>query len=713
MKKMAKTILCIALSIVMLISAAPFTGFSQLTFRASAEEITASGTCGDNLTWTLSGSTLTIDGTGKMDDYGYFENNYSPTPWFEYSGSIESIIINDGVTSIGDCAFFDITMLTSITIPDSVTSIGRSAFWWCTFIKNIDIPDSVTSIGEGAFEGCHALTSITIPKSVTSIEGNVFSYCTSLTNIYVDKNNPSYSSTDGILYNKDKTVLICYPIEKPAQHFVIPDSVKNIGNCSFAYSHLTSITIPSNTKSIGEHAFAECKSLKNITISNGVTSIGDYAFACCYALDSINIPDSVEAIGDKAFASCYSLDSINIPDSVEAIGDSPFTNCSLQEIIVGTKNSNYSSHDGILYNKDKTELICYPTKKTATSFVIPHGVTNISNSAFYDCYSLTSITIPNSVTSIGNSAFYYCESLSNITIPDSVTSIGNEAFAACFDLTSITILNPYCEIYDDEYIIYSAATITGYEGSTAQAYAEKYEREFVSLGKYVHTHSYEETITTKATCKNEGVKTFTCECGDEYTEKIPVLTTHTWGSWAVAEKPTYEKEGKEERSCTVCKKSESRAIAKLEIKDIEFNNTESAITLGDNAMLLPDITIEEMLSKTQGNITVTDKDGNTVNATDTVKSGMTITLKDKNGNTVDTKTIVVPGDNDGDGKISATDARTALRASVKLDNLNVWQNAASDVSEREKAEITAADARYILRASVKLEDVSLLLKSLK
>ena len=188
--------------------------------------------------------------------------------------------------------------------------------------------------------------------------------------------------------------------------------------------------------SIGEDAFSYCSSLESVTIPNSVTSIGDDAFLGCSSLASVTIPNSVTSIGDDAFSWCSSLESVTIPDSVTSIGDCAFYRCSkLKNIDVYPENANYSSIDGILYNKDVTKLICCPGAKI--SVAIPNSVTSIGNYAFYVCSSLESVTIPNSVTSIGNYAFSRCSSLASVTIPNSVTSIGDRAFYYCNDLKTI------------------------------------------------------------------------------------------------------------------------------------------------------------------------------------------------------------------------------------------------------------------------------------
>ncbi len=356
-----------------------------------------SGTCGDNLTWTLDGEgTLTISGRGAMSNW-----SSSNVPWYSYRSSIKSVIIGNGVTSIGNYAFTSCSSLTSVTIPNSVTSIGNSAFGGCTSLTSVTIPDSVTSIGNSAFLGCSRLTSIDIPDSVTSIGDRAFYYCSSLTSINVDVENKYYSSDErGVLFNKDKTELIQYPIGNTATSYIIPDSVTSIGNYAFEYcSSLTSIDIPEGVTSIGDRAFWSCTSLTSIDIPEGVTSIGVSAFSYCSSLTSVTIGNGVTSIGDAAFYDCSSLTSLTIGNGVTSIGSSAFSGCS-----------------------------------RLTSIDIPEGVTSIGSSAFWSCTSLTSIDIPDSVTSIGNYAFEYCSSLTSVTIGNGVTSIGSSAFYYCESL---------------------------------------------------------------------------------------------------------------------------------------------------------------------------------------------------------------------------------------------------------------------------------------
>ena len=329
-----------------------------------------SGYCGDNVTWTFDGSTLTISGTGAMADYDWQDDR----PWNDFRYDISTVIIGDGVTSIGNNAFGYCIVLESVTFAAG---------------------SQLEAIGESAFQSA-GLTSITIPASVTSIGDNAFNDCFSLPAINVADENTTYSSENGILFNKEKTTLIVCPMGNPATAYAIPATVTTIGESAFKEcSNLTSVTIPASVTSIGKSAFAMCDDLTSVTFAAGsqLEAIGESAFQSA-GLTSITIPASVTSIWNNAFNDCVSLPAINVAEG----------------------NTTYSSENGILFNKDKTTLIVCPNGNPATAYAIPATVTSIGESAFEGCGNLTSVTIPASVTSIGRDAFWYCQNLVSVIV---------------------------------------------------------------------------------------------------------------------------------------------------------------------------------------------------------------------------------------------------------------------------------------------------------
>jgi hypothetical protein len=233
----------------------------------------------------------------------------------EYKGTAAVVVIPEGVTRIGDRAFYHCTGLTSITIGNSVTSIGDWAFMGCTGLTSVIIPNSVTSIGLGAFEGCTGLTSVTIPNSVTSIGWRAFDGCTGLTSVTIPNS---------------VTSMAAYAFEgcTGLTSITIGNSVTSIGAYAFSYcTGLTSITIPDSVTSIGVCAFESCTGLTSVTIPNSVTSIGRHAFYDCRGLRSITIPDCVTSIDGSAFSYCTGLTSVTIGNSVTSIGRRAFNGC--------------------------------------------------------------------------------------------------------------------------------------------------------------------------------------------------------------------------------------------------------------------------------------------------------------------------------------------------------------------------------------------------
>ena len=401
------------------------------------DDLYGKGACGENVDWVMTaGGTLTISGTGAMADC-----KWNSAPWARACSEITSIVIGDGVTSIGNNAFQYCSSLTGAAIPGSVTAIGSSVFYGCDALTDIyyggygidwlataghnDVPNGtavhfkddlygkgacgenvnwvmtadgmLTISGTGAMTDCDSfgdpapwkicrqyIKSAVIGSGVTSIGKYAFYCCEALTSVTIP---------DTVTVIGDGAFRGCSRLSG----MTIPDTVTVIGDDAFrGCSRLSGMTIPDTVTGIGSYAFYNCSSLPSVTIPDGVTTISESAFEGCSRLSSVTIPDSVTSIGKSAFRDCCKLTGLTIPDNVTSIGDHAFNGC-----------------NGL------------------TSVTLPTSVTRISAGMFYNCWSLSNVTIPNGVTSIGDSAFGNCTDLSSVTIPDSVTTIGRDAFYYC------------------------------------------------------------------------------------------------------------------------------------------------------------------------------------------------------------------------------------------------------------------------------------------
>ena len=400
------------------------------------------------------------------------------------------------MSEIGESAFSNCASLAEIVIPDRVTSIGKSAFSGCTSLTEIVIPDSVTEIGEYAFSGCTSLSKVKLSNNLTIIEAGTFFDCTSLTEI------------------------------------VIPDSVTKIRGTGSYYND--------------NGAFSGCTSMKSITIGSGVEELDDSFISFCRGLANINvspnsknyssidgvlfnkdgtellaypggndrseyiIPDGVTKINYEAFSGCTSMKSITIGSGVEELDDSFISFCRrLANINVSPNNKNYSSIDGVLFNKDGSKLLAYPRGNERSKYTIPDGVTTVCKNAFLGCYIKT------------------------LTIPVSVTEIESNAFG-----------NKYYSFYNTINDIYYLGT------------REQWKEVVVGENNSVITRAR-------------------LHCADD------PPCNHSWSAWEVVEEATYEKDGLERRVCSLCNIEETRSIPKLvRVSAIELSESEKKLNVG-------------------------------------------------------------------------------------------------------------------------------------
>ncbi len=419
---MKKRLLSLALALVVTLALLPAT--------ALAADPT-SGSCGGTATWSYDASTktLTISGTGAMDDYykSYYDDYHDTnliSPWNSFAAEIQTITIGSGITAIGAFSFEGCTQLSSVTIPSSVTEIHDYAFQACHALTSITIPEGVTSIWDGAFSSCRSLATVTLPSSVRELDGEVFNFSYALTDINVDSGNPSYTSADGVVFSKDMTKLIVYPAGKTASSYAVPSTV----------------TI------IGKSAFRTCRNLTSITLPDGITDIEFGAFWGCEGISAIKIPKTVNVVAPGAFG--YNL--------------------SLSQIEVDAGNAAYAAVDGVLLSKDQKTLVAYPGGKSDSSYSVPDGVTTIDEWAFSWCLNLGSITLPASVNSLGGAAFGGCSALEKITIPNGVQTLPEALFVNCVALTEVTLPNTVTDIIYGVFDGCGALSDINYRGTISQ-----------------------------------------------------------------------------------------------------------------------------------------------------------------------------------------------------------------------------------------------------
>lgn len=467
-----------------------------------------SGICGaegDHITWEIveetaseHGSkqfTLKITGEGAMKDW-----NNGTAPWFDSRENIDYVEISEGITSIGDYAFYCCSSLTGIKIPDSITTISRAAFS-CSGLKEIVLPEGVTTIEERAFEGCNILEKIIFPKSLTSVGDRALSDTKWLT---AQRNENPLVVINDILYDGANC----------KGEVVIPDGIRTIQDAAFALcDSITAVTIPDSVITIGREAFYQCANLENISIPKNVTEIGSDAFYHTAWLakkqeenplvivneividgtrcsDELVIPDGIKKIAPKAF---YDGDDstlvtkVTLPEGLISIGADAFSCCtSLKEINIPDTVTSIGSY---AFFESGIEKI-----------TIPGSVEIIEYNVFRDCFSLTEAAIGNGVKEIEPSAFYGCTDLTEFVVPESVTRIGNMAFAHCNDLEHITFYSRDCEIEDIN--IEKSTKVIGYADSTAKDYAQQFGAHFESLDGETIVTSVTETTPVKEETDN-------------------------------------------------------------------------------------------------------------------------------------------------------------------------------------------------------------------
>ena len=329
------------------------------------------------------------------------------------------------VVTVAEEAFSNCTKLSEVSIPEGIEAIEESAFSGCEELSTLQLPQSLKVIEEESFEGC-ALSSVNIPANVESIGYDAFQSCSKLKKFEVAVGNGHFSEAGGVLFNNDKTALLCYPMGLSAESYDIPTGVTSVGACAF-YGNgvLKTVNIPAGVTAIGKHAFDGCSVLEKVVVPKGITTIEENTFYNCEALSSVELPEGLKTIAGEAFSTCESLKRVELPKGLTSIGTSAFGfSTNLSEMTIPTSVTEIG--DGAF------------SGTALTSVAIPAGVKELGG-VFSGCLNLGKVTLPEGLEGL-DGTFSACEKLTEITIPASVKSIADYTFLGCTALNKVYYL---------------------------------------------------------------------------------------------------------------------------------------------------------------------------------------------------------------------------------------------------------------------------------
>ncbi|MBR2953856.1 MAG: leucine-rich repeat protein [Clostridia bacterium] len=582
--KKANKFLAIILAILMVVSITPITASAAIT-----------GTAGKNITWELDKTTgiLTFSGSGEM--YFYTSSN---TPWDTYKNYIKEVVINEGITTIGEYAFYKL-YITGVTLPDSLIRIEDFAFSYCTKLTTVTIPDGVIQIDSYAFSNCTSLTSIMLPDSLNWINNNAFAKCTSLTDVYysgsqqdwhlidiragngnlVDANityaeGSSYTwefdketgtltfTGTGVIpdyYNEDEDYFIKRPwdeIEKDIKHLVFNEGITSIGSLAFAYCDSLETVTMSSVVTIAHAAFYDCPVLKELTTSNSLKFIGEQAFRDCKRFTYIYYSGTREEWNNVSIGEHWNdeMDKVKVyPSDYVVYSDSGTYQSVFGGNIFSWVFDAYSSTLTISGEGDLNWVFSLPweeNKYDIKRFVFSDGITGICSIVFKVHPNLEEIVIPASVTEIAEQAFQ-SEFLTDVYYTGTEEQwksviIGEDNDA----LLNATIHYNYVECehnYETTIITEPTCINRGYTTHICSLCNESYVDNFVDISscKYV-------SAVTQPTCTEQGYTTYTClVCGHTYKDDYVDATGHNFDSFVIIE-PTCAESGYNQRTCSSC-----------------------------------------------------------------------------------------------------------------------------------------------------------------
>lgn len=424
---------------------------------------------------------ISVSAAETYGDYEYNVLKDSKGSYVEitkYTGSESTVVIPSKINSlpvksIGELAFGTdnpyvlwsngYPNIKKVVIPEGVTTIKYFAFRGCRALTSVNLPESLETLGQGAFCICTSLESITIPKNVKNYGGSEFGYCYELKTVVIE---------NGVTEIPQKMFYKCSSLN----NITIPNTVKKIGDNAFELcENLPEITIPNSVEEIGTSVFLDCESLKKVTLSDNINQIYSGTFNNCTSLKEITLPYYTSKISSGAFTGT-NLEIINIGPKLKSLENLPINNSTIKEINVSEDNNYYSSENGIIFNKDKSKLIRFPAAMEKNDYSIPDTVSTIGESSFADNMSIR-----------------------NIYLSKNCSNIEPYAFKNCTHLDKIYFYNKNCDIYMSTDTIFEDALINGYTGSTAEEYANIYDRAFNAITTTTLTTTSTTTTTKKTT----------------------------------------------------------------------------------------------------------------------------------------------------------------------------------------------------------------------
>lgn len=747
MKKILKKVIAVFMVVIMAVVCVPVMDMDGV-FSIEASALTGSGSMGGNVKWTYDTSkkTLTISGSGNMSNYtstpGAF-TKYQAALVCYINKNVTSIVVNSGVTSIGNYAFADLTKVTSVTIAGSVTSIGSNAFKGCTALSSVTISSGVKTIGERAFYGCTSLKSITIPGSVTTLSKSAFEGCTSLSSVKLNS------------------------------------GLTSIGEYCFKNTNFANVSVPATVTSIGDSAFAGISNL--VFICNYEDFVYNYCKTNSYKF-KFNTPGSILVVENDFDTENMIINVILkiVSDStvISAVNAGNFTLTYNNSVIPVSTETVYDTSvagvaKAIVYNETGKASIAvmaenvasYETSGYATTYTIAELSFKVNGQADTADLTLTADTLmlngsKQSVAAADVSINLHKYSDATITKYATCCEKGSMYYTCALcnkEVVESIELNASNHSGDTE-LRNEVAEACGTAGYTGDTYCLGCGA-LISAGAdipAVGNHSYSSAVTTTATCSATGVKTYTCSvCGDSYTETIekdasnhsgesfvkgekPVTCTadgYTGDKYcnacnevveagsvikatghsyvAVVTEPTCTSAGYTVYTCSVCSASyRGDNVASLghdfdengkctrcdEVSVTTIAFKDESITVDNEAMLVvskkANMKVADLLALVDGEgWSVTDADGNAVADDKLVYTSCTI----RHTSGTSEYTYVVLGDVNMDGKVTAADARITLRVSATLEAIDDIQRIAADADSNDK--LTASDARAILRVS--------------